>query len=47
VNYAWQSEYDQDDWVTVTGVFAEENGQLYIEPYDIYEISVPDNPYLY
>ncbi len=47
VNYAWKNEYEQDDWVRVTGVFAEDNGQLYIEPYDIYEISVPDNPYLY
>ncbi|MEO6728929.1 MAG: TIGR03943 family protein [Candidatus Dojkabacteria bacterium] len=50
VNYNWKDQFNEGDWVKITGKFAVTNKDgyedLYIEPTNIEKTSIPEKPYI-
>ena len=46
----WQDEFEADDWVRVTGGFAESGGKVsepvFVDPKDIQPVEQPEDPYV-
>lgn len=46
----WKDEFEADDWVRVTGGFADSNGEVsepvFVDPKDIQRVEQPEDPYV-